>query len=255
VVRLSFRFNGIAAAAAGTLIAIGTALPTFLPNNPTALLVGALLFIFGLPPTVLTFICFTRPVATLLERWDWSLVFKALRAADPNSTVRILQTSIPDATALFAHLETLLIKEGKQFKLHILLVDYENAKGLIEARMRLRNEELEDHLQEIKANIKQLIGIKKRVDSAWADSRNGAQLDLEIRLYDFLPFGSHFQIGKDVIFIGLFWNKISSVGGPMIRVTGSGSRIWNAFEEQFVEGWKSARASYSKTVSSSLRIP
>ena len=184
-----------------------------------------------------------KPISDL---WDYDAVYEAMAKADPHSTISILQTSIPDATRLIAHLERLLINESKRFQVRIMLIDYSNATELIAARMRLRLETPAHHIGEVQANIEQLVTMKGRVDSAWRVARNRETLDLEIRLYNFLPFGSHYQIGNDVIFIGLFWNTTSSINGPMIKVTKNEPTLWQPFEKQFSAGWDKSEKLYPR---------
>ena len=121
--------------------------------------------------------------------------------------------------------------------------------------MRLRLETPAQHIMEIQSTIEKVIAMKEHVDAVWKTTRNGATLDLEIRLFDFLPFGSHFQVGKDVIFVGLFWNTTSSINGPMIMVKESEPKIWGAFEKQFIAGWEKADQyyPYPQTFSQSVR--
>jgi hypothetical protein len=42
------------------------------------------------------------------------------------------------------------VKEGRQFKLRVLLIDFDKAKEIIAARVTLRIEKSEDHIHEVK---------------------------------------------------------------------------------------------------------
>ena len=196
--------------------------------------VGAILLLYG-------GLSLAPKSATILDRWDPQVLYQAFRDADPNATIRILQTSIPDFTPLFGVLEDLLTRQDKQFRFRILLLDYEKAVNILEARMRYRVEKAAAHAAEIQAQVEQLIAFKQRVDAAWLEPRSGAQLTLEIRLYSFLPFGSVFEIGKEKVFSGIFWNWTSSVNGPMIVVSDNKSKTWSCFAKQLDFGWQDAR--------------
>lgn len=182
-----------------------------------------------------------KPVI-ILDNWDPQLLYQAFRDADPNATIRILQTSIPDFTALLGILEDLLTRQNKQFRFRVLLLDYEKALNVLEARMRYRVEKAAAHAAEIQTQVEQFIAFKQRVDAAWLEPRTGAQLSLEIRLYSFLPFGSVFEIGAEKVFSGIFWNWTSSVNGPMIVVADHKSKTWSCFSKQLDFGWQDARS-------------
>ncbi len=76
----------------------------------------------------------------IIEEWDSKVLFQAIRDAAPSTTIRILQTSIPDVTGLIGLLEDLFTRQDKHFRLRILLLDYENAAQLLTARMKYRVE-------------------------------------------------------------------------------------------------------------------
>lgn len=243
---LSVRRDPVILTVGGVVLGLGAGIRTFLPpeafwwSGPLT----AVMFVIGVGLEILGLVSITRAGAVMLDSWDSSRIYRAMSHADPSSTVSILQTSIPDVTKLMGEIERQLIDDGKHFKLRVLLLNYKTASEVAKARVRLRRETAADHLHEIETNINELIAMKKRVDEAWAEPRDGATVKLEIRLYDFLPFGSHYQVGQDVIYSGLFWNTTSSVNGPMIRVTGTRSTIWKTFEHQFEEGWRHAVAHF-----------
>jgi hypothetical protein len=244
--RLGLRPNPVLLTVGGLLLGVGGGLQAiFDPQNYAwSLPVGALIFGIGTTLSVIGIIRVTRSGAVFLDSWNSDLIYRAMSRADPKSTVSLLQTSFPEVTKLIGEIEQRLIQDDKQFRLRILLLNFMTASEVAKGRMRLRKEKVADHLREVETNIGELIEMKKRVDAAWAETRDGAKLKLEIRLYDFLPFGSHYQIGQNVTFVGLFWNTTSSVNGPMIRVTGTDSVMWKAFEKQFEEGWRHAQPHY-----------
>ncbi len=181
----------------------------------------------------------------ILSRWKADVLYRALQRAPGGCTIRILQTSIPDVTKLIGVLEEVLLRKNP-LHVHLLLLDNEKAPAVLAARVQLRVEKADAHIQEVKANIDQFIALKQRVDAAWRESMSGATLDLQIRQYAFLPFGSVYQIGQELIVSGLFWNWTSSINGPMLVVSDKSSKTWTSFEQQFDTGWKSARTVYPK---------
>jgi hypothetical protein len=233
-------------AVAGIVLGVGSGLRTFLGPESAwwSAPVTFALFVVGTILSILGLVTITRAGAVVLDAWNSDFVYKAIARAEPKSTISILQTSIPELTKLIGEIEQRLVEENKQFKLRVLLLNFKTATAIAEARVKLRLEEPSAHLREIETNIRDLIAMKRRVDQAWEGPRDGAELKLEIRLYEFLPFGSHYQIGNDVMYIGLFWNTTSSINGPMIRVTGPESHIWKDFEHQFEEGWRTAEPHY-----------
>jgi hypothetical protein len=225
--------GGLLVAAGGVILKVWT--------HSAAIYVGGAVSFFGLLLLLYGAFGFATSSTTILDDWDAELLKRALNEATPASTISILQTSIPDVTQLIGWLEDLLTTKQKHFRLRILLLDHQEAAALISARVKLRPDSAEAHLAEIRANIELFIRLKERVDQEWAESSNGAKLDLQIRLYSFLPFGSVIQIGEKVIFSGLFWNWTSSVNGPMIRITDPSCKNWKCYTKQFCSGWVAAK--------------
>lgn len=188
---VSFRFNPIAFAIGGFLIAIGAGIPAFLPpdHNPWSLPSGAAIFLAGVFLSSLGLVVFSRASVRFLDLWDSSRLYKAIGRAGEKTVISVLQISVPEPAKLIGELERQLINEGKQFKLRILLINYKTARELVAARVRLRIDKADDHLQEIQANIKQFIELKNRIDRAWKESHDGATLKLEIGSMISCPLG------------------------------------------------------------------
>jgi hypothetical protein len=184
------------------------------------------------------------PRMVLMDQWNPKALETALADAPHDATIRILQTSIPDVTRLIGLLEHLLIHDKKQFRLKVLLLDYEKAPDLLLARVRLRVETAGTHIAEIQADTDQFIKLKERVDAVWEEKWSGAKLNLQIRYYTFLPFGSVFQIGEEKILSGFFWNWTSSINGPMVVLADKESNAWKCFERHLTMGWDQARQIY-----------
>ena len=208
--------------------------------DPVSYWVGGIIGLLGVTLVAYGYFGLTT-AGRVCPKWNAEFLHRAILEVASGSKLRILQTSIPDVTRLIGVLEELLIQKKNPVRLHLLLLDHAQAAAVLAARVELRVEKADSHTQEVKTNIEQFVALKQRVDAAWAESMNGAKLDLQIRLYTFLPFGSVFQIGRECIISGLFWNWTSSINGPMIVVTDNNSNTWKYFEQQIDVGWRSAR--------------
>ena len=228
-------FGGLLATSGGVVLKLW--------SHPLGLITGGILSAIGIALVLYGAFELTS-TGRILRKWKPEVLYRALSNAPPDATIGILQTSIPDVTSLIGCLHELLTNQKKQFRLRILLTDYEQAKPLVEARVRLRIETADAHAAEIRSSIDQFIRVKQLVDAEWKQTMSGAQLDLQIRLYSFLPFGSIFQIGDQRIFSGLFWNWTSSINGPMIVITDKRSETWKCFAKHFSSGWETARQIY-----------
>jgi hypothetical protein len=194
---------------------------------------GMIIFLAGCFQIVRTF--------RIISEWNDELLKQVLRSAPPLSTIRVLQTWLPDKEHFCSFLEELLIKRGKQFRFEILLMNPE-AQALIAARLKHRTEgpRPDYGVQAILDSKERLIKMKERVDTEWSKKYLGAKLDLNIRYYDFMPFGPIYQIKHDnqrYLFVGFYINFDSSVRGPMLFVRDAKSRIWEVFEDDFATGW------------------
>jgi hypothetical protein len=240
--KLTFRKKEAVLAVGGFLATAGGLLLKLLPD-PFSLWAGGTIGVAGLVILLIGTFGITTS-GRISNEWNPENVYGSLKSAPADSTITILQTSIPEMTKLGDVLEELLIQKNKQFHLRVLLLDYEQAPQVVAARVQLRTQVASAHSEEVRSNVDQFIQIKKRVDAAWKESLSGAQLNLQIRFYSFLPFGSVYQIG-DVCFIsGLFWNWTSSINGPMITVSDKKSKMWGCFEKQITKGWETARQIY-----------
>lgn len=237
--RLTFRKKDAVLAVGGVLSSAGALLLKILPGH-LSLWVGGGAALAGLALVAYGSFGITS-AGRILNEWKSEILYKDISHAPADTTITIIQTSIPDVTRLIGLLEDLLIQKNKQFRLRLLFLDYEAALPVLAARVRLRIEKPDVHVAEIKSGIEHFIELKQRVDKAWKESRSGAQLDLQIRLYSFLPFGSVFQIGDSRIISGIFWNWTSSVNGPMLVVSDNKSKMWQCFENHISRGWESAR--------------
>ena len=205
-----------------------------IPSGAFLFVIGVLLFLTG---------CFEIvPSIKLISRWDDEMIRRTIKSAPSKSTIRILQTWIPDKEIFCPDFEEMLIDGDKQFRLKILLMNVcetgTEINDLLDARVRLRKEDRDYAKQQINTTVSLLMQTKQHIDKAWENKYSGAKFDLEIRSYKFMPFGPIYQIGKSHIFIGFYLNFESSVHGPMLVIRNPKSRIWKIFEENFTRGWE-----------------
>ena len=175
-------------------------------------------------------------------------IYEALKKAPQDATIRIIQTWFPDLEDFIEELRMLLTKKNKRFKFQILLINHDPGKkdehfDLLKARIRCRKETRESAVKKITDSIAQFVDLKKNVENVWKKSKaenNSLNLDLEIRQYDFLPFGPYYQIGDKEMFVGFYLNYCSSVNAPMVRILPTAKTAWDRFENHFNIGWESS---------------
>lgn len=185
----------------------------------------------------------------VFEVWKDSChqLYEALEKAPEDATIKIIQTWFPDAEDFIINLKKLLIEKNKRFKLEILLMndkecDNKNHFNILDARILLRFESRKLAIGKIEETIEQLKKLKELVDEKWKTNDNN--LSLEIRQYDFLPFGPFYQVGDEVIFIGFYLNHSSSIHAPMLKIHKTAREAWNKFTEHFDIGWKDSSVVY-----------
>ena len=119
----------------------------------------------------------------------------------------------------------------------------EGPNDVLTARVKLRGIERSKAANDIAHSRDSLLRLKKDVDKklselARAGRGRAETMDLEIRLYDFMPFGPIYKIGEQVMFIGLYVNDTSSIFGPMIEIRQSRSpELWHDLERSLSNGW------------------
>lgn len=243
MIQIKYNITPVRFALGGGVIAISAGMVThgsayglkwlFLPLGTCLFAFGILLFLTGIFEITQNF--------KLMPKWDDKSIRRALMSAPPASKIRILQTWLPDKEDFCPFLEELLIDGEKQFKLEVLLINCSESNGLLDARIKLRSENRDMAQQAIKATITRLSQLKQKVDAAWVKKYSGAKLNIEIRSYEFMPFGPLYQVGKNKMFLGFYINFESSAHGPMLLIQNSKSRIWKLFEEDFMRGWEDAK--------------
>lgn len=183
----------------------------------------------------------------ICDNWDSEKVYKTLKNAPPDATIRILQTWFPEENFV-SRLEHLLISHNKRFSFEVLLLDSDGdgelQADLLSARVKLRKDASRTNaVEKINDAVKGLLELKRNVDAKWQEAtphgRRPPTLDIEVRLYNFLPFGPIYQIGNDVMYVGFFLNYATSSAGPMLEVQNSSDNpLWRCFKRNFDKGWK-----------------
>lgn len=147
--------------------------------------------------------------------------------------------------------DTTMTAKAGSFHLRVMIVDPhdEGVIDILAARVKLRGINRAKAVGEVTSSLENLCGLKRNVDAAMRSSaRNGDSpdvVDLQIRLYDFLPFGPIYKIGEEVIFVGFYLGHVSSVHGPMIEVRKeSCPDLWQVFEDDFRRGWDASTPYY-----------
>lgn len=180
----------------------------------------------------------------VFEVWKNSChqLYEALEEAPIDTTIRIIQTWFPDVEDFIINLKKLLIEKKKRFKLEILLMndkecDNKNYFNILDARIKLRLETRKRAIEKIEETIEQLKKLKELVDDNWNAKGKNSKLKLEIRKYDFLPFGPFYQVGDKVMFVGFYLNHCSSIHAPMVKIHNTAREAWNKFTEHFDTAW------------------
>jgi hypothetical protein len=215
--------------------------------------IGLVLALFGLVTTVSGSIAFAPQPIVIRGRWNSHEIRRSLQHASDVETIRILNTWLPDVEGFVATLRELLTQHGKRFQIRVLLMAANEGSdvqpGLLTARVRLRDMSADEAAQHILETKGALVKLKSQVDAYWADGRDGRTLDLQIRMYDHLPFGPLYQIGENVIYAGFFLNDNTSEHAPMLRIMNCPggirddaitNRHWNLFVEQLNKAWENA---------------
>jgi hypothetical protein len=241
---LSFKFNILRVTVGGLGMSAGPSLFVFDPGLRIAAVVifglGVLLAITGL-------VALSPRRAIVHVRWSQERLRKAMRQAPETATVDLLQTWIPEEDFIDG-LRHLYLNDGKRFHLRVLLMNPAE-KGLndvLAARIKLRGIERSKAANDIAHTRDSLLRLKRDIDRKLAELARAGQgraetMDLEIRLYDFMPFGPIYKIGEQVMFIGLYLNDASSIFGPMIEIRKSRSpELWRDIERSLSSGWEAS---------------
>lgn len=172
-------------------------------------------------------------------RWRSDLLYQALRRAKPDAEIWLATTSFHDWMVLFPELEALFMERGKRFKLFVMLIDPETPQ--IQHRFKFRSEGPVQIAAQVVDQMKHLEGLRDRVNARWLVDYSGAKLHLELRFYDGFLFGPYYQVGEEVLFVGMNLAHQSGAVGPMIEVRGPESSPWLVLRAHLETLWAHAR--------------
>ena len=252
---LTLRFDLLRVTIGGLAISLGSGLYVFDPGLKIAAFitfsVGVILAADGL-------ITISSRRAVVHPRWSQDRILKALATAPETATVQILQTWFPEEDFI-ASLERLYLYHGRRFHLRVMLMncEQEGVNDVLAARVKLRWIERSKAVVDIIQTRDGLLRLKRNVDNrlrqiALADGRFET-IDVQIRFYDFMPFGPIYRIGEEVMFVGFYLNHTSSVFGPMIEVRKSKSpQLWQVLEWNLDSGWEASVPYHPPTDSEEL---
>jgi hypothetical protein len=236
--RLRFRFNAPIFTAGATLLSIGSGIASLVPS---LLIPAGILFAGGIVLTIAGIVTIRPADVVLHNRWDTERVYRAMERGPNDGVVRILQTWFPEEN--FIERLRAMYAMGKKFDLRIMLMnpgEPGQPHPLLSARVMLRPISTGLATDEIVSAINALIQLKESVDAERRDRYNRKRdtLDLEIRTYEFMPFGPIYQIAEEVMFVGLYLNHTTSAEAPMLEIRNTPhNRLWRLFEQQFNDGW------------------
>jgi hypothetical protein len=239
-VRVEFRAPVFAGGAALLSVSAGVA-----RIFPKLALPSLILFVAGM--IVLAggvFVLQSKPVMVHPE-WSYDIICGEMRKAPSDATIRIMQTWFP-YEKFIPTLRDMYLDHGKTFEVDVLLMDpgpdRANPSELLASRVMLRGISTADAVKEVEFTRDSLIRMKHEVELSRnkvnSRSRRSQNVDLEIRFYNFMPFGPIYQIGEEVMFVGFFLNFGTSSEGSMIEVRNTkGNRLWRQLKKQFDDGW------------------
>lgn len=249
--RVRFRFHPIRVPIGVAFIALSAGIRSYgetILHPSVAITFGALVFVGGVAVLISGIVqIYAKKEVILRSIWDTTEVQQAIASAPIGSTTRILQTWLPDYEMFVPFLRELLILKDYCLNLEVLLMNpggETDADDLVNARVKLRDEEREEAHQKIIATTKRFIALKQEVDNAWVNRHDRGPLQLEIRYYDFMPHGPIFQIENEVMFVGFYLNYTSSNNGPMLVIRDSTLPMWKMFEEEWKRGWDSGKPAF-----------
>jgi hypothetical protein len=236
------RFNG-------TLFGIGTGVSGVgagvaeLVSQLTFL--GGFLFVVGLPVMIAGLVERRQRPVIVHDRWDTRRVCDAMRHASDDAVIRIRQTWVPDESFINTVRE-LLVDDGKRFKLDVLLIDPTGGDSarpspLLSARVKLRDDlTAEQAVGEVRSTLRRFGAMEGGLTNPKSQRR--VNVDIDIRLYDSMPFGPIYRVGDDVMFVGFFICFETSEDGPMLEIRNTPrNRWWRQFDREFDEAWSAAK--------------
>lgn len=162
-------------------------------------------------------------------QWDLNTVQGLLESATAGDEVRIWITFFVDLQKM-DNIVRKLIDEG--VKIQILMMNPEN-EGLVRSRFRLRT----SYRQSPPLKAQDTLRDQFRTFQDIAKETLGRKGSLEIKQCDTMPFGVFYQIGRQVMLLGLFLSVETWQEGPLIKFY-PGSPDWKVFSQNWIDCWE-----------------
>lgn len=242
---IQFEFKPKYVAFGSTLCTFGLGINTYIKGTFPTLewisWVAIILFLFGSIILLSGFFQISFTACKVISEWNWEFVHKLMISIKSHDEIRIINTYIPNMDKLISLLRDIYIRDKKIISIKILLLDFENAKYLVEARFKYRPESTEMAIYSIKENIRQFNELKKQIERNWVESNFSGKVDIQIRLYDHIPIGAYYQIGQNSMELAFLYTKKSGTSGPALYCKNVRTKHWRSFAENFEDSWNSAR--------------
>ncbi|AVT39270.1 hypothetical protein [Plantactinospora sp. BB1] len=244
--RIRLRFASVRFALGAALLSVSAGVARLETTSSAA---SSALFAAGLMTLATGVASIESRSVVVHDRWDYGRIHRALEKAPEDAVIRIQQTWFPEENFVAA-LCNLYLQQHKRFALRVLLMDPGEERDpppdLLAARVRLRGISATASAEKIRSTMADLVRLKQMVHDDQSglpgSGRRAGEVDLEIRLYDFLPFGPIYQIGDEVMFVGFYVNHGTSSAGPMLEIRNSGrTALWRQFAQNFDYGWRASQ--------------
>jgi hypothetical protein len=162
-------------------------------------------------------------------QWDLKTVQSLLESATAGDEVRIWITFFVDFQKMDSIVRR-LIDDG--VKIQILMMNPGN-EGLVRSRFRLRT----SYRQNPPLKAQDTLRDQFRTFQDIAKETMGRKGSLEIRQCDTMPFGVFYQIGHQVMLLGLFLSVETWEEGPLIKFY-PGSPQWKVLSQNWSDCWE-----------------
>lgn len=163
-------------------------------------------------------------------QWDLRMVQTLLESATAGDEVRIWITFFVDLQKM-DNIVRRLIDEG--VKIQILMMNPDN-EGLVRSRFRLRT----SYKQNPPLKAQDTLRDQFKTFQDIAGEKTGSKGSLEIKQCDTMPFGVFYQIGHQVMLLGLFLSVETWQEGPLIKFY-PGTPEWSVLRQNWSDCWES----------------
>jgi hypothetical protein len=162
-------------------------------------------------------------------QWDLKTVQTFLESATAGDEVRIWTTFFVDFQKM-DNIVRRLIDEG--VKIQILMMNPEN-EGLVRSRFRLRTSYRQNPPLKAQDTLRDQFNTFRDI----AKETMGRKGSLEIQQCDTMPFGVFYQIGHQVMLLGLYLSVETWEEGPLIKFY-PGSPQWKILSQNWSDCWE-----------------